>query len=67
MNLTATLICLAGAGAIAAVAGWMGARPFDPRRGPRMVPWRIIMVAATVWGLLMLVHLANLSGVATGR
>lgn len=67
MDLAATLIALAAAAALAAFAGWRGARPPNLQRGPRMIPWRVIMVAAAVAGLLMLVHLVNLSGVATGR
>lgn len=67
MDMTLTLVALALAAAVAAGAGWMGARPPNPHLGPRMVPWRVIMVVAVVGGLLMLVHLVNLSGVATGR
>jgi hypothetical protein len=64
--MTATLIS-AGLGVVLAVlCGWAGARGFDPRRGPRMIPYRPLMVLAVVWVLLMLVHLANLAGVKTG-
>ena len=52
---------------LAVVFGWLGARPPNPRRGPRMVPWRFLMLLAGAWVLLMLVHLANLMGVQTGR
>lgn len=43
-----------GFAAVAAFAGWRGARPPDPFRGPRLVPWRAIMVfmAAAAVGLL---------------
>jgi hypothetical protein len=66
MDLTATLVSLALAALVCAAAGWRGARPPDLQRGPRMVPYRVIMVAAAAAALLMLVHLANLAGVATG-
>ena len=32
--------------ALAAFAGWRGARPPDPRRGPRLAPWRLLMLLA---------------------
>jgi hypothetical protein len=58
----------AGIGVLVAVlCGWRGARPPDVRRGPRMVPWRFLMLLASAWVLLMVVHLVNLLGVETGR
>ena len=67
MGATETLIS-AGLGVVlAVVCGLAGARQFDPRRGPRMIPYRPLMVLAVVWVILMLVHLANLGGVQTGR
>ena len=47
--------------------GWRGSRPPDLRRGPRMIPWRPLMVASAVSFLVLLVHLVNLMGVTTGR
>lgn len=29
---------------LAAFCGWRGARPVDPLKGPRMMPWRLLMV-----------------------
>ena len=67
MELGPTLLLLALAVLVAGGAGWMGARPPDLQRGPRLAPWRVIMVAAAVCALLMVVHLMNLAGVSTGR
>ncbi len=67
MDLLPTLILFLLAAAVVAFAGWRGAHPFDPRRGPRMVPWRLIMVTAAMVALVLLVHLANLLGMKTGR
>ena len=67
MELAPTLVLFLLAAATVACSGWRGARPFDPRRGPRLVPWRLIMVTAAVVALVLLVHLANLLGVKTGR
>lgn len=47
--------------------GWRGARPFDPRRGPRLIPYRFLMVLCGAVLLYLLAHLVNLMGVTTGR
>jgi hypothetical protein len=52
---------------LAAFAGWRGARPPDPLKGPRLIPWRFIMVTASAFALFFVVHLVNLLGVTTGR
>ena len=67
MDLATTLAVGAAALAVGIVCGWMGARPWDPRRGPRLAPYRFIMLLAAAVVLLMLVHLVNLLGVTTGR
>ena len=67
MSLEATLAALAAAVAVALFCGWRGAVPPDFRKGPRMIPYRVIMLLAAAVALLMLVHLANLGGVRTGR
>lgn len=59
MPLTPTLIALAAAIVVAVFSGWRGARPVDLRRGPRMVPWRFIMLLAVTLGLLLAVHLVQ--------
>jgi len=67
MGLTLTLSLLAACLAAAVFAGWRGARPPDPMRGPRLVPWRFLMTLAACGALVFLVHLVNLLGVRTGR
>jgi len=53
--------------AVAVFAGWRGARPPNPLTGPRMIPWRMIMLLSAAGMLPMLVHLLNLAGVTTGH
>ena len=67
MPLDVTLAASLALLAIAAFAGWRGSKPSDPLKGPRLVPWRFIMVTASALALVFVVHLVNLLGVTTGR
>lgn len=67
MDLALTTGLLVAVLAFTGFSGWRGAAPFDPRRGPRLVPWRFLMVTAAVLALVLLVHLVNLLGLHTGR
>ncbi|WP_298124937.1 hypothetical protein [Brevundimonas sp.] len=61
MSLSLTLILLAASVALTLLAGWRGARPPDLSRGPRMVPWRFLMVTSAALASLLLIHLARLA------
>ena len=63
MDLTVTLALVAAAVALTVFAGWRGARPWDPRRGVRMIPWRLIMVLSAAAVLVLLIHVGTLLGV----
>jgi hypothetical protein len=67
MDLPLTLSAAVAFLALALVCGWMGARPINVLKGPRMIPWRPLMMACVVGFMLMLVHLFNLLGVQTGN
>jgi len=54
MDLRLTVALIVAFAAVAAFAGWRGARPPDPMKGPRLVPWRAIMVAAATAAVLLL-------------
>jgi hypothetical protein len=48
------LLALAAAfAALAVFAGWRGARPPNPMKGPRMIPWRLIMVTSAAAAILL--------------
>lgn len=66
MNLTATAISLILLLALAVFCGWRGARPANILKGPRMVPWRPLMMICVVAMMLLMVHLLNLLGLQTG-
>jgi len=54
MDLRLTVALIVAFATVAAFAGWRGARPPDPMKGPRLVPWRAIMVAAATAAVLLL-------------
>ena len=62
MSPSLTLILLAAASVIAVFSGWRGARPPDLSKGPRMIPWRFIMLVAGALAVLLLIHLASVLG-----
>ncbi len=62
-----TLAVAVGFAALAGLFGWLGARPIQPMRGPKLVPYRFLMLLCAAAVLYMLVHLLNLAGVTTGR
>jgi hypothetical protein len=62
MSLTTTLVLLSVALAVMVFCGWRGARPPDPFKGPRMMPWRFLMVGSAAIAMLLLIHLATLFG-----
>ena len=56
MDLRMTLALCAGLAALAAFAGWRGARPPNPMKGPRLIPWRAIMVFAAAAAVILVVQ-----------
>ena len=45
---------------LALLFGWRGAQAARPHAGPRLVPWRFLMLIAFTGMVAMLVHLVNL-------
>ncbi len=62
MNLTLTLVLLAASALFGVFCGWRGARPTDIHKGPRMMPWRFLMLLCAALGMLLLIHLIALMG-----
>jgi len=60
MDLTLTLEVAAGFFAVAVFAGWRGARPPNPHKGPRLMPWRFIMLLSGAVLLFVLGHAVHL-------
>ncbi|MEN5147405.1 hypothetical protein [Brevundimonas diminuta] len=63
MDAMLTLILLIASVAVVVFAGWRGSRPTDIMRGPRLMPWRFIMLLAAALVFFLLIHLlAEVSG-----
>ncbi len=62
MDFTTNLLCAIVALAIAMVCGWRGARPPDLKAGPRLVPWRLLMVTAGTAAILLFLQAVRTSG-----
>jgi hypothetical protein len=60
MDMTLTLEVAAGFLALAVFAGWRGARPPNPHRGPRLAPWRFIMLLSAAVLTFLLGHAVHL-------
>jgi hypothetical protein len=67
MTLPVTIALMTLFAGLAGVCGWRGARPPNPHSGPRLMPWRFLMIAFAAVVLMLLVHVVNLLGATTGR
>jgi hypothetical protein len=66
MDMTATLASTAAAILLAVLFGWLGARKPNPSRGPRLAPWRFLMLASAATAILLAGRLIQLAGVHAG-
>ncbi len=63
MTVPVTLGAIGGFLVLGLFFGWRGARPWNPRKGPRMIPWRWLMLLCAAVELILVIHLmALLSG-----
>jgi hypothetical protein len=60
MSLVPTLALAGLALLLAVLFGALGARPAKPLAPPRLVPWRVMMLAAFTAMLAFLIHLVTL-------
>jgi hypothetical protein len=60
MDLNLTLMIGGIALAFGAFCGWRGARKPDFNKGPRLIPWRVMMLLSGTVLFLMVIHLAHL-------
>ena len=62
LNLPLTAILAVVSALFATGSGYMGAKMPDPKRGPRMLPWRFFMLLGALAAMLLVVHLLTLLG-----
>lgn len=62
MSWTATLISTALTVAVVVFCGWRGAQPPNLTRGPRLFPYRLLMLLGIAVLVFMLVHMAGMIG-----
>ena len=62
MDILITVALIALAIGLAALFGWLGARPAVPLKGPRMVPYRLLMILCAAAVLVLATHLAGAMG-----
>ena len=67
MDATTTLAAAAVFAGLTALCGWRGSLPPNLIKGPRMMPWRMLMVTFAAVVLVLLVHLASLFGLRQDR
>lgn len=62
MELYLTIAAMVGFIILAVLCGRMGARPTNPVKGPRLIPWRFLMVIAGAVAWLVGRHAMSLAG-----
>ena len=60
MSMTVTLWLIAGLTAFGVFSGWRGALPPNPHRGPRLIPWRMLMVLCAAFDFMLLIYMVSL-------
>ena len=62
MDWTTTLVALGACCALAVLCGWLGARPPNLAKGPRLIPYRFLMLLSGAGALMLLIHVKQLAG-----
>jgi len=62
MDFDATLALTALALGLTALFAWLGARAPNPLKGPRLLPYRMLMALCAAAALVLATHLAGLAG-----
>lgn len=66
MGMANTVIFMALALGVFVLGAWRDSRPREPGN-PTLFSWKPVYMVALVIAIVMLVHLANLFGIETGR
>jgi hypothetical protein len=52
---------------LAVFCGWRGARPWNPAKGVRMIPYRPLMLLFAALSVIFLIWTANMAGLMGGN
>ena len=66
MTLPLTLLLMAVAAALFALAAWRSDKPSNPLK-PRLIPWTPLALISGVFFLMLLTHVFSLFGLETGQ
>jgi len=66
MDWTITLGLMALFAGVGLVCGWRGAHPPNLAKGPRLIPYRFLMLLAAFGFVAMAAHALGLAGIVTG-
>jgi hypothetical protein len=67
MGMAPTLFLMGLLTILALVCGWRSSIPWDPAKGPRMIPYRILMISSAGILMFLAAHALNLAGIQTGH
>ena len=67
LDLPLTVILTIVSALFTVLFGYMGARPMNPKKGPRMVPWRFLMMLTFTFSLFLIIHVLSLLGFHTAQ
>jgi hypothetical protein len=65
MDWTITLSLTALFVVLTALCAWRGAQPPNLAKGPRLVPWRMLMLFAAFGVIVLAAHILSLAGIIT--
>ena len=63
MDIATTLSGLIACVGMAVFSGWRGAQAPNPAKGPRLIPWRFLMVLTATVAVLFAAHALTLTGI----
>jgi len=66
MDWTITLGLLGLFAGLGLVCGWLGGRPPNFAKGPRLIPYRFLMLLAAFGFIAVAAHALSLAGIVTG-
>ena len=67
LSLIPTVILLITSVFFTILFGYLGGRTLGAHEGPRMVPWRFLMILTFTVALLMIVHVLTMMGLKTDQ